>query len=375
MTRLRLNVAICSILVFAFTAGQVFTPAVVAAGIVPAGSRVFMTVTGNTNICGPADENHNSFCAVTAGPTVPLIFPTTTFTDPRGAEFGYITASEDVMTGKTMHATLNAKSSDFQYLSINDTYTVHGTASGSFPITVTFRITGTFGSMPNASLGNFMANEASQLEIGTFHPEATLTQFVIDPFPADAQNPMMAQVTQTHGAQASPTPLTFPWDVQVSYTKLVSVNDVFDFAYGLDMNVSGSAQMDLNPNGLDVISFALPTGVFLTSALGATFGTSPSLVGDYNNNGTVDAADYVVWRKNDGTTTSLPNDPIGGTIGPAQYDNWRAHFGQTPGSGTVASANASVPEPATLVLLTLAAAIGISSEAGLRGNSRQRIDV
>jgi autotransporter-associated beta strand protein len=35
------------------------------------------------------------------------------------------------------------------------------------------------------------------------------------------------------------------------------------------------------------------------------------LTGDYNSDGTVDAADYVVWRKNDGTTNSLPNDPIG----------------------------------------------------------------
>ena len=80
------------------------------------------------------------------------------------------------------------------------------------------------------------------------------------------------------------------------------------------------------------------------------------LPGDYNQNGIVDAADYVVWRKNQGTTNTLPNDFIGGTIGTAQYNQWRAHFGQTAGSGSGASANAAVPEPATLVLLMLAAA-------------------
>jgi hypothetical protein len=143
----------------------------------------------------------------------------------------------------------------------------------------------------------------------------------------------------------------------VSYTKIVSVNDVFDFAYGLDMNISGKGQMNLNPSGADVVSFALPDGVFLTSALGATFGTAPSLVGDYNNNGTVDAGDYVVWHKNDGTTTSLPNDPVGGTIGPAQYDNWRAHFGQPPGSGTSNSMATAVPEPITPLLLILSPAV------------------
>jgi hypothetical protein len=51
-------------------------------------------------------------------------------------------------------------------------------------------------------------------------------------------------------------------------------------------------------------------------------------VGDYNGNNTVDAADYVVWRKNEGTMNPLPKDPIGGEIGQGQYDNWRANFGQ-----------------------------------------------
>jgi murein DD-endopeptidase MepM/ murein hydrolase activator NlpD len=65
-----------------------------------------------------------------------------------------------------------------------------------------------------------------------------------------------------------------------------------------------------------------------------------SVLGDYNRNGTVDASDYVVWRKTDGTQSG--------------YDTWRAHFGQTAGIGSGASAIVTVPEPATTVLLTLA---------------------
>ncbi len=55
--------------------------------------------------------------------------------------------------------------------------------------------------------------------------------------------------------------------------------------------------------------------------------------GDYNNDGTVDAADYTIWRKNEGTGGVLPNDGIGGTIGAAQYAEWRAQYGnsRTPG--------------------------------------------
>jgi T5SS/PEP-CTERM-associated repeat protein len=75
------------------------------------------------------------------------------------------------------------------------------------------------------------------------------------------------------------------------------------------------------------------------------------LPGDYNDDGTVDAADYVVWRKNEGTTIPLPNDPIGGIIGPAQFNQWRANFGASAGNG---SANRPVPEPTTLVLALIA---------------------
>ena len=46
-----------------------------------------------------------------------------------------------------------------------------------------------------------------------------------------------------------------------------------------------------------------------------TLAAAPSLPGDFNHDGTVDAADYVVWRKTDGT--------------PAGYNTWRTHFGQT----------------------------------------------
>ena len=77
-----------------------------------------------------------------------------------------------------------------------------------------------------------------------------------------------------------------------------------------------------------------------------TIPTTVSLAGDYNHNGVVDAADYVVWRQGLGTTYTQ-----------ADYDTWRSNFGQTaPGSGSGAIANAAVPEPATLELLMFAAA-------------------
>jgi T5SS/PEP-CTERM-associated repeat protein len=109
-------------------------------------------------------------------------------------------------------------------------------------------------------------------------------------------------------------------------------------------------------NAFDILDWATLSGTFSTIQLpslaaGLTWNTSQlyttgtlsvvsiGLPGDFNHNGVVDAVDYVVWRKGLGTTYSQ-----------SVYNIWRAHFGQTAGSGTSAIVNA-VPEPAALVLL------------------------
>lgn len=81
--------------------------------------------------------------------------------------------------------------------------------------------------------------------------------------------------------------------------------------------------------------------------------------GDFNDDGKVDAADYVVWRDNVGTTNVLPNDNgIGGTIGTAHYDLWRTNFGAgASGSGSGLTAG-PVPEPAAFALVALVAVGG-----------------
>ncbi len=66
--------------------------------------------------------------------------------------------------------------------------------------------------------------------------------------------------------------------------------------------------------------------------------------GDYNGDAVVDAADYVVWRKVDGTQSG--------------YDLWRANFGRTAASSAAATMYTAVPESATgVVLLVLTMAI------------------
>ncbi len=62
--------------------------------------------------------------------------------------------------------------------------------------------------------------------------------------------------------------------------------------------------------------------------------------GDYNGNGTVDAADYVLWRK----------DPAAFGGDPAGYNTWRTNFGGVSGAGANLTA---VPEPASVGLLLI----------------------
>jgi GH35 family endo-1,4-beta-xylanase len=76
--------------------------------------------------------------------------------------------------------------------------------------------------------------------------------------------------------------------------------------------------------------------------------------GDYNGDGTVDAADYTMWRKTIGSADDLRADGNGNlVIDSGDYDIWRAAFGRMYDFGLDAAdiAAATVPEPASLLLL------------------------
>lgn len=127
--------------------------------------------------------------------------------------------------------------------------------------------------------------------------------------------------------------------------------DTFQFLVG--QYVTGTFGSTNLPTLTDGLNWSLQY-----EASSVTLAVVTGLPGDYNQNGTVDAADYVLYRNNAGTTNMLPNDPIGGTIGTAQYDQWRAHFGQTAGSGSSSALplpssvfGTAVPEPLSLTLL------------------------
>lgn len=85
---------------------------------------------------------------------------------------------------------------------------------------------------------------------------------------------------------------------------------------------------------------------------------SVGLPGDYNGDGTVNAADYTVWRDSVGGATLSNRDPLlQGAVGTADYLVWKTNFGNSiPGSLQLPNASqATVPEPAAICLLATAA--------------------
>ena len=107
-------------------------------------------------------------------------------------------------------------------------------------------------------------------------------------------------------------------------------------------------QINLVANYLST-EYALPFA-YETNILSA----QAALGGDFNLDGKVDAADYVVWRKT-------------GTGGEQGYQAWRANFGSSvaginqsiPDSGRTAP----IPEPATWIMMGIGAAI-VCSDSG-----------
>jgi hypothetical protein len=116
----------------------------------------------------------------------------------------------------------------------------------------------------------------------------------------------------------------------------------FSLGQAYNASIFGGASGDLQ------FSYGIAGGPRLTGVV--TYVTSAGVVGDYNGNGVVDAADYVVWRSHLGQSFALPNrDPANiGVIGTADYSSWRNHFGSTGGGG--AALASLVPEPSGILL-------------------------
>jgi hypothetical protein len=137
------------------------------------------------------------------------------------------------------------------------------------------------------------------------------------------------------------------WFDVTSYLEAVRTGVVTD--NGLAVLANGTADgWQIHANGSTEAS-ARPRLVVYSGDLAIAAG----LPGDFNDDGSVDAADYTVWRDNLGTTFSLNGngDNTGvslGVVDQADYVLWQNSYGTSAGA-----AASAVPEPSTAALAVL----------------------
>lgn len=148
--------------------------------------------------------------------------------------------------------------------------------------------------------------------------------------------------------------------VSMSFRPVVS-----DEAYVVQMPFSGFkgqlGSVDFSDvDAVNVSVFAWNSASFEMDDIRATAG----LPGDYNLDGTVNLADYVVWRDSLGSTLPLPNEnptaATPGTVDQEDYLFWKNQFGATFPSVSSLGAPARVPEPSSLVATVVLAVVSIA---------------
>ena len=130
-----------------------------------------------------------------------------------------------------------------------------------------------------------------------------------------------------------------PWD-----------NDFVTFdRFGIVQRSTGSTTQ--NPTNTYTVEFSNVTYT------GGTEFQPPAVEADYNGNGKVDAADYVLWRDG-GPLINEVHDP--GNVTAEDYTDWRARFGNPAGSGSGLAARA-VAEPITALLAVSASVATVAA--------------
>lgn len=164
--------------------------------------------------------------------------------------------------------------------------------------------------------------------------------------------PLLALVNLANSATAV-YDITEPYDM-IDPNPSIAVGNASSTA---NANGNGTGQVKFGAiNGNKAIVYAMNTNNGI-QAYELRLDTPVGNNGDYNGDGFVDAADYIVWRDTDGQAAVPPGSGADGdgdgVIGPADYTHWAARFGNTIGSGSVTS-DAAIPEPCGLTLVLLA---------------------
>ena len=231
-----------------------------------------------------------------------------------------LTAGNDTMIGGSFlnHGTVTGPSTTGQFL----TFTDDVTGAGSYAGNVLFSDGFSPGNSPAAvSLENlaFDSTATLQIELGGNTPGADYDQLLVS------------------GA------------VSLNGTLQVSLLNPFVPLAGNAFNIIDGATIS---GAFSTVQLpTLSAGLMWNASQLYTAGVlSVTILGDYNGNGTIDAADYTVWRDTLGSLTNLTANGNGNSVIDAgDYGVWKQNFGRT--SGSSAGATNAVPEPMGLLMI------------------------
>jgi hypothetical protein len=200
---------------------------------------------------------------------------------------------------------------------------------------------------------NFFNNEgtvapgsgAGILHVTFGYTQASTGLLSIEIFGNDNSDPMNPEYDVLLAGSAS---LDGILDVSLS-NFLPAASDVFTILdanslSGEFFNVADGERLDTaDGEGSFIVDYDNGTGNVTLSSF--------ALVADYNGDGSVNAADYTVWRNSlNQSGDDLPADgDRSGTVNRLDYDFWKARYGQAVGGGA-SLASAIVPEPAAYSL-------------------------
>jgi hypothetical protein len=294
--------------------------------------------------------------------------------DSGGRNFGMTALAFDPVSGVLYGASANANadvSTRGQFVTINS-------ASGLVtPI-------GTFGLAAGGTMADLAFDPVTHVLYG-IPSNGGANLFTIDPVTGQSTQVGSSGFTATNGGgiAVSPSSVIFSSPLPANFGTYDKITGEFaNIAIPDKPNGRGYAAMAFDGSVLygmeaeptngagHLVTFDTTTGAVtdlgavVADALdGIAFKPSAGGVqGDYNSNGVVDAADYVIYRNSVGQST-LPNRGSGitGPVGTADYDFWRSHFANTSGSGAGGLSNSLVPEPSSVLLFGMGLVVALTS--------------
>jgi hypothetical protein len=115
---------------------------------------------------------------------------------------------------------------------------------------------------------------------------------------------------------------------------------------------SGQTSLGMRHNQVNFFEGVIAKARFTPSVVNPADFLSARIAGDFDNNGSVDVADYAKWKADYGTSVPNPGDGADGNgdgfVDAADYTFWRNRLDAAPAG---ASQTRSVPEPSAILML------------------------